>query len=677
MATSAPPSPAMTIANLSAEHEQAILKSAVRILAAATQGRDVQLSPDDLAGVSQLPVLGAFVSLKRSGKLRGCCGFLGQSAALSMALVHAARRTVNDDHRFPPVAARELAHLDVEVWLLSNQQPVAARGLARKEAVQIGRHGLQIARGEARGLLLPGVAVEHGLDAEGFLEHVCLKANLPPTAWREDDTLLWTFDGHVIRSGVGDLLTEPVTPSPRRFPVTSADLPNLANFCRNNLSALLAGATPSYFALGLPDGNVHGVVMSLIDSSGREFLQANRLSTRDSLPLQSTLFSMTEGLAQALQRMQITPQQWNEARVALTLLCEPSLHGAADDADLDGVDPRRHMIVIMERSRTAALFDPQRSAPEIVAAALREAAIATPQAAQVLALECLSSLPQVKVVQVPRPVTGAGVRPAGVEGRFYPADPQELADLVDRCLPGDKQSRHPWPAVMVPHAGLIYSGRVAAQTLSRVHFPSTIIVLGPKHTPHGVEWAVAPHSTWSIPGATLPSDPQLARRLCEAIGGLQLDAAAHAQEHAIEVELPFLARLAPQSKVVGIAIGGGDLSRCRQFAAGLANVIRTLPEPPLLVISSDMNHFASDAENRRLDEIALKALETLDPEQLYKTVTGQHISMCGLLPAVIVMETLRELGQLKRTERVAYATSADVSGDKSRVVGYAGMLLGG
>jgi AmmeMemoRadiSam system protein B len=229
---------------------------------------------------------------------------------------------------------------------------------------------------------------------------------------------------------------------------------------------------------------------------------------------------------------------------------------------------------------------------------------------------------------------------------------------------------------MVPHAGLIFSGAIAAKTLARAKIPSTVIVIGPKHTPHGVEWAVAPQATWSIPGANIASDPELARRLCEAIGGLELDAAAHAQEHGIEVELPFIARLAPQAKVVGIAIGGGDLARCRQFAAGLTNVIKSLPEPPLLVISSDMNHYASDAENRRLDEMALAAMETLDPAKLYETVTSKHISMCGMLPAVIVMETLRNLGQLKRSERVAYATSGDVNGDLSRVVGYAGMLLG-
>jgi AmmeMemoRadiSam system protein B len=88
-----------------------------------------------------------------------------------------------------------------------------------------------------------------------------------------------------------------------------------------------------------------------------------------------------------------------------------------------------------------------------------------------------------------------------------------------------------------------------------------------------------------------------------------------------------------------------------------------------------MNHYATDAENRRLDAIALAALDRLDPDEIYQTVTENNISMCGLLPAVIVLQTLRLLGGLTHAERVGYATSADVSGDTSRVVGYAGMLF--
>ncbi|MCI0359202.1 MAG: AmmeMemoRadiSam system radical SAM enzyme [Planctomycetaceae bacterium] len=669
-----PPPVALTIESLTAEHERSILRAACRLLAAAVSGSDTEPRADELPEIADLPVLGVFVSLKRAGKLRSCCGFLGQNVPLAKALASAARRTACEDHRFPPIAARELAQLDVEVWLLHNLEPISAKGEDRRAAVKIGRHGLQIAHGNQRGLLLPGVAVENGFDAETFLQHVSLKAELPASAWREDAASLATFEGRAIAGSVGQLLDQP--PAGPAFSFTERDLAALAEFCHRNLLALLAGATPNYFAMGLADGNVHGAIVSLVDAAGNEFLQANRLSIRSSLPLQSTLFGLTENLAQMLQRMRLSSDRFLEIKLLLTILREPAMHGTAAEPDLRGFDPARHMLLAMERGKTAGLFDPAQNAEKLVAQVARAAQAGALETTQLFSLPALAQMPQVKVVHVPRPTSGPAVRPAGVAGRFYPADPEELARLVDRCMPSGPVEQRPWPALMVPHAGLIYSGRIAADTLRRAQIPSTVIVIGPKHTPQGVEWAIAPHQTWSIPGATLAADPQLAHRLVEAIPGLALDAVAHAQEHAVEVELPFLARLAPQAKVVGIALGGSDLPRCRQFAAGLAQVVRSLPERPLLVISSDMNHFASDAENRRLDEIALAAMESCDPEQLYGTVKRHHISMCGVVPAVIVMETLRLLGQLERVERVAYATSADVSGDKSRVVGYAGMLLG-
>jgi AmmeMemoRadiSam system radical SAM enzyme/AmmeMemoRadiSam system protein B/AmmeMemoRadiSam system protein A len=665
--------PQPLLSQLTAEQEERIVRGAMKVLAGATEGRDAVLTQADLGEVAGLPVLGAFVSLKRSGKLRGCCGFLGQTVPLAQALMHAAKRTATDDHRFPPVAPRELSHCDVEVWLLSNQQSVAARGLDRVKTVTIGKHGLQIARGNQRGLLLPGVAVDHGMTSEQFLEQVCLKAELPPTAWREDDTILWTFEGHVIRSPVD---AANGNQGRSALCVSNQDLPALLEYCGNNLRAFTSGAAPSYYAVGVPDGNVHGLALSLMTGDGQEFMQGNRLSFKQSLPLQSTLFSLAQGMAEAMQRNQNTIKGLGQIGLGLTVVCEPALHGTVAEPDLRGIDAQRHMVVVLEGNRTGALFDPQLTPEVLVSTAAREAGVRSPQLAQVLVLECLSNMRKAKIVNGPIPAVGSDVRQPAVAGRFYPADPRELASLVDQCLPRTPSEPQQWPALMTPHAGLIYSGAIAGQILSRVKYPSTVIVIGPKHTPLGVEWAVAPHSVWSIPGAALSSDPQLARQLCQAIPGLQLDAAAHSQEHGIEVELPFLARLAPETKVVGITIGGGNLERCREFAAGLATVIRSLPEQPLLVISSDMNHYASDAENRRLDEMALQALETLDPARLYEVCTTNRISMCGMLPAVIVMETLRNLGQLKRTERVAYATSGDVSGDKSRVVGYAGVLLG-
>jgi AmmeMemoRadiSam system radical SAM enzyme/AmmeMemoRadiSam system protein B/AmmeMemoRadiSam system protein A len=675
MAISQPTPRTVSLDQLSPEQKRAILQCAARVLVAATSGEGANPPSDDLAGAGEIPVLGAFVTLKREGRLRSCCGFLGQSAPLAKAVAHAARRTATEDHRFPPLAARELPHLEVDVWLLFNQQPVGARGGERSAVIEIGRHGLQVARGEARGLLLPGVAVEHGLDAEAFLEHVCLKAQLPPSAWMDEGVQLWTFEGHSIESTLAELLDDKLV-AEAPLPISDQDLPRLADFCRGNLAALIRGATPNYFAMGLPDANVQGAVLSLLDAAGREILQAQRLSLRDTLPLQSTLFSLTENLAQALRQTRFSSERLSATRLVLSVLSHPAMHGTVAEPDLRGFEPGRQTLVVMERNRSAILFDSQQQPQDLLKEATAAAQLAAPEVAQIFTLETLTGLPRMKVVSVPQPLAGSSSRPAGVAGRFYPADPKKVAELVADCLPPGEVAQAPWPAAMVPHAGLKYSGRIAADTLRRIAIPQTAIIIGPKHTPHGVDWALAPHESWSIPGATIAADVDLGRQLVAAIPGLQPDAAAHAQEHAIEVELPFFARLAPQTKVVGIAIGAGDLARCRQFATGLANVLRPLPQRPLLLISSDMNHFASDTENRRLDEIALAAMATLDIDRFYETVTSRRISMCGLLPAVIVMETLRQLGQLQVARRVAYGTSADVSGDTSRVVGYAGMLLG-
>ncbi len=662
------------IDSLSASQERAILQTACRLLAAEVVGVEAAIVVDELAGTAELPVLGAFVSLKRQGHLRSCCGTMGQNQPLAAALAMAAKRSASDDPRFPSVTSRELAHLDVEVWLLHSLKPIAARGEARREAIEIGKHGLQIARGQARGLLLPGVATEHGLSAEAFLEQVAIKAQLPPTAWKENDTSLWTFEGKSLQAAVGDVLSSPAASSPPK--IGPRDLPGLADFCRRNLRAMTSGATPDFFAPGVADGNVSGIVVSVCDGEGREMFQGHRLVLRGSFPLQSTLFGLLEKLAQATCQQRLPAATVRSLEPRLAVLTEPAMHGTLAAPDLRGLDPSREAIVISERGKTVLVFDPEKSAEAVLQSAAEAIQVTSPAQTQVWSLAIATDAPRLRVAQVPQAVAGQAVRPPAVAGTFYPADPQELEQLVECSFPTTAVQQQRWPAVMVPHAGLVYSGRIAADVFRRIRFPSTAIIIGPKHTPHGVDWAVAPHESWSIPGATLPGDLPLARRLAESIPGLTLDAAAHAREHAIEVELPFIARLAPTTKIVGIVIGSGDLARCRQFATGLAEVIRSLPDLPLLVISSDMNHFASDAENRRLDELALAAMETLDPERLYETATNKRISMCGLLPAVIVMETLRLLSRLNTIERVAYATSADVSGDKSRVVGYAGMLLG-
>ncbi len=446
----------------------------------------------------------------------------------------------------------------------------------------------------------------------------------------------------------------------------------LADHAHANILALAQRRTPNYFLFGVSDDNVSGLILSVRAPGQAEPLQFVQFSMRPGVPLQSTLFRLCELAAQTLSQ---TGQVSEGIRVGVTVLYDPAMHGTVAQPDLRGLDPSRRALLLSEQEKSAWVFTPSESAEGLLGKARDRIDVLLPEGAALYSLAADSTEPEVVFHSAPQAVSGRGSRPPARAGQFYPADPAELATMVETMLGETTRREESWPAAMVPHAGLRYSGKIAASVFNRLEIPDQVIIIGPKHTRLGVDWAVSPHESWSIPGATIPGDPDLANALVEAIPGLKLDAAAHQQEHAIEVELPFLAKLAPNSRVVGITIGGGNLERCRDFARGLAEVIRSLPKKPLLIISSDMNHFATDGENRRLDEIALGAMERLDPADLLETVTSHNISMCGVLPAVIVMETLRQLGTLTKAERVGYATSADVTGDPSRVVGYAGMLL--
>ena len=201
---------------LDRQQERRVFEAAGRRVAAAVSNLPGESTTEALAAVAAQPLLGAFVSLKRSGQLRSCCGFIGQSVPLGEAIDQAA--SGGQRGRFPPISPTELPHLEMEVWLLWGLKPVEAKGGERAGAVTIGRHGLQIAMGNRRGLLLPGVATEHKMDAVAFLEAVCRKAGLPGDAWKKDDATLMTFEGYAIEGRLADVNQAGETPVPAGGP---------------------------------------------------------------------------------------------------------------------------------------------------------------------------------------------------------------------------------------------------------------------------------------------------------------------------------------------------------------------------------------------------------------------------------------------------------------------------
>ncbi len=659
--------------NLTKEQESQVFQAAGGRVASAVANRPGDSIANLLGESADQPVLGAFVSLKRSGQLRSCCGFMGQEIPLNQAIEHAAYRAAKEDPRFPPISPTELEHLDMEVWLLWGLRPVEAKGEDRAKVVKIGRHGLQIAMGNRRGLLLPGVAIEHKMDEVAFLEAVCRKASLPLQAWKDDNVTLSTFDGYSIEGKLTDATSldtmGPTTPGPDGPQVAA-----LADFCRQNLIAICQGAVPNLYMPDGYDGGVQGAVVTVKLPGGHESINCSRLNIQPEMPLQATLLDLLKTAASALQARRIAPDALRSVSVGLTVLWDPAMHGTLAEPSLDGVQPRHRAIVAVDQGRWSLAYHTKDKPEKSLATAAENGRFVAPERVSVFTMEASSTEKQVTVSNVPQLQKGPDVRRPAVAGQFYPATSDEIRATLDDYL-NETVKKEPWAAAIVPHAGWVYSGKLAARVLNRVAIPDRVIVVAPKHNRVGADWAVAPHRAWSTPSGEVRSDPELAAKLAEKIDLLELDAAAHAPEHSIEVQLPILARLAPSARVLGIAIQGGDLAAIQKSADQLAAVLSEMPRAPLLVVSTDMNHYADEETTRRVDRTALDALESLDPARLFDTVHKNRISMCGVLPAVLVMETLKRLGHLNRIESVGYATSAEASGDTSRVVGYAGALL--
>jgi len=271
-------------------------------------------------------------------------------------------------------------------------------------------------------------------------------------------------------------------------------------------------------------------------------------------------------------------------------------------------------------------------------------------------------------------------RQAVVAGRFYDADPARLGAAVEGLLRPDSLSEAHDPGAgrtllaMVPHAGYVYSGGVCGQTLAGAALARTVLLLGPNHTGLGRPFALWPDGAWHIPGAALPVDNDLAQALLAADPRMEPDTAAHLREHSIEVVLPFLHRLDPSVAIVPMAVAGRSFADLEGVGRAIGRTLAAFPRPVSMVVSSDMSHYVSHDEARRLDSLALDAAVALDPRGLYDTVRTHGISMCGVLPMTVALFAALEMGA-SRARLAAYATSGEVSGDFDQVVGYAGVLV--
>ncbi|MCU1296649.1 MAG: hypothetical protein JWO91_927 [Acidobacteriaceae bacterium] len=265
------------------------------------------------------------------------------------------------------------------------------------------------------------------------------------------------------------------------------------------------------------------------------------------------------------------------------------------------------------------------------------------------------------------------VRHPAVAGLFYPKDPATLLSSVNSYI-SPKDGPTSAIGCIVPHAGYIYSGRVAGSVYGTIKIPRRCIILCPNHTGVGHPLSIMSEGAWETPLGDASIDSELANALKQRFPLLIEDPAAHSREHAIEVELPFLQVCRPDFTFVPVALGTQQFEILQSLGQTIAEVIATQAESVLIVASSDMNHYESDLITREKDYKAIDRILALDPQGLFETAMREKISMCGLGPAVTMATAAKRLGGT-RAELVQYATSADVSGDRDVVVGYAGLIV--
>ncbi len=286
-------------------------------------------------------------------------------------------------------------------------------------------------------------------------------------------------------------------------------------------------------------------------------------------------------------------------------------------------------------------------------------------------------------------VAAAPSRPPAVAGSFYPGDAGQLAALVDGLVeaavgrPGETPAGGRLLGLLVPHAGLVYSGLVAAAAwrLAPAARPSTVVLLGTNHVASWLSGVAAwPAGAWGTPLGDVMVDAGLAAEACALGDPFAADPPAHLGEHSIEVQLPFVTRLLPGVPILPLAVGSGTGDRARAGGERLGQLLarrRAAGEHPLLVISTDMAHYPPASIARQVTDALSPSILAMDSAGLAageaavrrSGARGVACGMCGIEPSVLGLAALRAAGAT-RTVLLASATSADAGGDPGRTVGY-------
>ena len=262
-----------------------------------------------------------------------------------------------------------------------------------------------------------------------------------------------------------------------------------------------------------------------------------------------------------------------------------------------------------------------------------------------------------------------------VAGQFYPSNERELNAMISSFEDRQAEKKDVIGAIL-PHAGYVYSGLVAAQTVCGINIKDNVVLLGTNHTGLGPEFSIMPSGIWQTPLGEVEINAELSNLFLNKSLNLRADILAHQNEHSLEVELPILQYFKKTFKIVPIAVRSLNLGLLKSLAKELAEVIseNNLIKSTVFIASSDLTHYEPQEIAERKDALAIDAIVALDEDELGRVVNDEHISMCGLAPVVVLIKTAKLLGA-KGAQLIKYQTSGQASGEFSSVVGYAGITI--
>jgi hypothetical protein len=265
------------------------------------------------------------------------------------------------------------------------------------------------------------------------------------------------------------------------------------------------------------------------------------------------------------------------------------------------------------------------------------------------------------------------IRKPAVAGAFYEEKRERLLSQVREYIEEGVAKEEALGAV-VPHAGFIYSGKVAGAVYSRLAFPPTFIILGPNHTGLGAGASIMAYGEWQMPLGTVKINAELAQAILGFSGALEEDETGHLREHSIEVQLPFLQYFGTPFDFVPISLYSHEFPVCQDVGSAIAAALKDYPKRVTILASTDMSHYVSQEVAEAKDRLAIDAILRLDAQGLHRTVLKNRISMCGFAPTAAALVAAKKLGASSAT-LVKYMTSGDINRDYHQVVGYAGLLI--